>query len=114
MSEDGVLAKRVTEVVRAMEDGEEVALREEPLAVRAAVKRIIEEGELDKVTEEKLRRARIVALMAAEDVGVAVEGIKLSQKEHGVGNAPAVMQQFNFQETPEKMARLMEEEEEEK
>lgn len=108
-----VVAKRVSEVVEAMEAGEEVATLSEPLAVQKRVREIIAAGELDKVMEAKLRKARIVALMAAEDPEVAVDGIKLSQKENGIGNAPPIMQQFNMGEPPPKMARLMEDTEEE-
>jgi hypothetical protein len=109
VSDNNVLAKRVSEVVESLESGEKVALREEPFFVRRKVASIIEAGEITKAEEEKLRRARIVTLMVNDDPETAVEGIKLSQKEHGVGNVPPVMQQFNFGETPEKMARLMEE-----
>lgn len=109
VNDKSVVAQRAQEVVEAMEAGEEVARVSEPLAVKVRVNEIIAAGELDKAMEEKLRKARIVTLMAAEDPEVAVEGIKLSQKENGIGNAPPIMQQFNLGEPPPKMARLMEE-----
>jgi hypothetical protein len=105
MNCDGVNDDNSTDALRAVDLAERVAdgdltISAIPGSLQERVKSIIAEAGLDRKVAASLRQARINQLVAAEDAELAIEGIKLSQKEDGVGVPNTAVQMNMYRDGP--------------
>jgi hypothetical protein len=89
-------AHQASELAKRVADGEPytAVVADYPKDIKAAVRRIIEDGDMDMKGQRRLRRSQITRLITHDDPDVAAKGVALSQKEEP--QATTATAQVNF------------------